>query len=375
MGNQEKEEFVRRSKGEGAIYRRKTGPKKGLWVAEYKVGTKRKYLYGKTKKAVTDKLKERLSSGGMNLASEADTMLVGAYLDRWLPTVRGTVKERTWRRHEEVVRLHLKPSLGKIRLKRLDALQIQSLYRAKLDSGLSPRTVQIIHTTLHKSLKQAVKWQLISLNIAEAVDPPRSTKKEIRPLNPEQVKLLLEVAKGTNLYALYLLAITTGMRQGELLGLKWEDVDLRTGTLQVRRTIFNGRVSAPKTSKGRRSIRLTEAAIQALQRHQRQGEWVFSSREGTPISCHNLTNRSWKPLLRKAGLPDTRFHDLRHTCATLLLTKGVHPKVVQEVLGHSNISITLDTYSHILPNMQKEAARVMEDLVDPFDRGVSPEGS
>jgi len=199
LSYQERAEFMRRSRGEGAIYQRKTGPKKGLWVAEYKVGTKRKYLYGKTKKAVTDKLKERLSSGGMNLAPEADTMLVGAYLGRWLPTVRGTVKERTWRRHEEVVRLHLTPSLGKIRLKRLDALQIQSLYQAKLDSGLSPRTVQIIHTTLHKSLKQAVKWQLISLNIAEAVDPPRSTKREIRPLNPEQVKLLLEVAKGTDL--------------------------------------------------------------------------------------------------------------------------------------------------------------------------------
>ncbi len=133
-----------------------------------------------------------------------------------------------------------------------------------------------------------MKWQLISLNIAEAVDPPRSTKREIRPLNPEQVKILLEAAKGTNLYALYLLAITTGMRQGELLGLKWEDVDLRTGVLQVRRTIFNGQVGAPKTSKGRRSIKLTQAAIEVLQRHQRQGEWVFSSSVGTPMNCHNL---------------------------------------------------------------------------------------
>jgi integrase len=210
-----------------------------------------------------------------------------------------------------------------------------------------------------------VKWQLISLNIAEAVDPPRSTKREIRPLNSEQVKLLLELAKGTNLYALYLLAITTGMRQGELLGLKWEDVNLRTGSLQVRRTIFNGQVSAPKTSKGRRSIKLTQLTVGALQGHQRQGEWVFSSGVGTPISCHNLHNRMWKPLLNKAGLPpNTRFHDLRHTCATLLLTKGVHPKIVQEMLGHSTISITLDTYSHVLPNMQKEAVRAMEDLID-----------
>ena len=363
--------MTRRGKGEGSIYRRKDG----LWVGQYGTGAGKKYIYGKTRKEVAAKLAKAIADRDNGTVFGAGSLKVGEYLDRWLDSIRNTVKYRTWQRHEEVVRLHLKPSLGKIMLNRLDALQIQSLYRAKLDSGLSPRTVQIIHATLRKALKQAMKWQLNSLKIAEAVDPPRSSKREIRPLNPEQVKLLLEVAKGTNLYALYLLAITTGMRQGELLGLKWEDVDLRTGSLQVRRTIFNGRVSAPKTSKGRRSIRLTEAAIQALQRHQRQGEWVFSSRAGTPISCHNLTNRSWKPLLRKAGLPDTRFHDLRHSCATLLLTKGVHPKVVQEVLGHSNISITLDTYSHVLPNMQKEAARAMEDLIDPSDRGLSPEGS
>src|SRR5215213_5516238 len=149
---------MRRSRGEGAIYQRKTGPKKGLWVAEYKVGTKRKYLYGKTKKAVSDKLKERLSSGGMNLAPEANTMLVGAYLDTWLPTVKGTVKERTWRRHEEVVRLHLKPTIGGVRLLKLNALDLQELYLSKLESGLSPRTVQIIHTTLHKAIKQAWTW-------------------------------------------------------------------------------------------------------------------------------------------------------------------------------------------------------------------------
>lgn len=289
--------------------------------------------------------------------------------------MRNTVKHRTWQRHEEVVRLHLKPSLGKIRLNRLDALRIQSLYRAKLDSGLSPRTVQIIHTTLNKSLKQAVKWSLISRNIAEAVDQPRSTKREIRPLDQGQVKRLLRTAQGTNLYALYLLAVTTGMRQGELLGLKWEDVDLRTGALQVRRTVFSGKASAPKTPKSKRSIKLTEAAIGALKGHQRQGEWVFSSRAGTPIERHNLITRSWKPLLRKANLPDIRFYDLRHSCATLLLTKGVHPKIVQEVLGHSSITITLDTYSHVLPDLQKEAARAMEDLIDPSDRGLSPERS
>jgi len=131
----------------------------------------------------------------------------------------------------------------------------------------------------------------------------------------------------------------------------------------VKRTVFNGHIEAPKTLKGKRSIKLTQTSIRALQKHQKVSEWVFCTKVGTPISVHNLHNRSWKPLLKKAGLPlSTRFHDLRHTCATLLFKKRVHPKIVQEMLGHSSISITLDTYSHVLPNMQSEAVRAMEEI-------------
>jgi integrase len=133
----------------------------------------------------------------------------------------------------------------------------------------------------------------------------------------------------------------------------------------VRRTVFNGRVEAPKTPKSRRSIKLTRASVRTLKEHRKVGEWVFSTEAGTSMSVHNLHNLSWKPLLKKADLPpDTRFHDLRHTCATLLLTKGVHPKIVQELLGHSTISITLDTYSHVLPNMQEKAVEAMEDIFE-----------
>lgn len=197
------------------------------------------------------------------------------------------------------------------------------------------------------------------------MNPPREQKKEIRPLKEEEVKRLLKVVQGDKLEALYILAITTGMRLGELLGLRYEDIDLQAGTLQVKRTVFNGQIEAPKTLKGKRSIKLTQTSIKALQKHQKVSEWVFSTKVGTPISVHNLHNRSWKPLLNKTGLPlDTRFHDLRHTCATLLLTKGVHPKIVQELLGHSSISITLDTYSHGLPNMQEKAVRAMEDIFE-----------
>lgn len=200
--------------------------------------------------------------------------------------------------------MHLKPSLGITKLDRVSALQVQSLYRSKLDSGLSPRTVQIIHATLYKALKQAVKWTLLPRNVADSVDPPKAPKKEIKPLSEEQVKRLLKAAQGDKLEALYVLAITTGMRSGELLGLQWKDVDLPAGIVQVRRTVFNGRIEAPKSAKGNRSIKLTETSIRALREHERTSEWVFCTNVGTTISVHNLHNRSWKPGGR--DLPKTK---------------------------------------------------------------------
>jgi integrase len=355
----------RRPKGTGSIYERD-----GVVIGQYAVQTpegktKRKYVRGKDKKEVAGKLAKAIADRDSGVVYDSENMTVGEYLDRWLDAVRGTVRERTWQRNEEIVRIHLKPMLGGPKLDKLDALKIQTLYGAKLDSGLSPGTVQIIHTTLHKALKQGVRWSLIPRNVTEAVDPPRPSAKEIRPLGVEQVKCLLSAARGDKLEALYVLAVSTGLRQGELLGLKWEDVDLQEGVLRVRRTVFNGAVNAPKTTRSNRSVRLTSEAIRALRDHQSGGEWVFSSRVGTSLSTHNLSNRSWKPLLRKAGLPQgTRFHDLRHTCATLLLTKGVHPKIVQEMLGHSSITITLDLYSHVLPDMQDKAEKAMDEILD-----------
>ena len=348
----------RRGNGEGSIYRRKDG----LWVGQYKVqtpsGPKTKYIYSKNRKDAAAKLVKAIADRDSGFVFDSESLTVGQYLGRWLDAIRGTVRERTWKRSEEIVRLHLVPLLGKTRLDRLSSFQLQSLYSTKLDSGLSARTVRMIHTTLHKALKQAVKWSLIPRNVTEAVSPPREQKKEIKPLNEEEVKRLLKAVRGDKLEALYVLGIHTGLRSGELLALRWEDLDLKAGTLQVKRTVFNGQVEAPKTVKGRRSIKLTQTSIRALQEHEKVGQWVFCTKVGTPLSVHNLHNRSWKPLLKKTELPlDTRFHDLRHTCASLLLSKGVHPKIVQELLGHSSISITLDIYSHVLPNMQSEAVR------------------
>jgi integrase len=289
---------MRRSSGEGSVYQRKTGPKKGLWVAEYRVAGKRRYLYGKTKKAVTDNLREKTSSIREGLDAEAEKLLIGEYLERWLPTVKGNVKERTWQRHEEIVRLHLKPTLGGVMLTKLSALDVQELYQMKLDAGLSPRTVQIVHTTLRKALSQALKWSLVPKNVTDSITPPKSQQKEIRVLTPEEVKRLLKAARGERFEALYILAVTTGMRQGELLGLKWGDVDLDEGVVRVRRTVWKGMSTAPKTAKANRSISLTEMAKETLKEQREKdgnSEWIFSTRNDTPVSCHNLINRSWGP--------------------------------------------------------------------------------
>jgi integrase len=209
----------RRGRGEGSIYRRKDG----LWVAQYTVGEKKRYIYGKTRKDVATKLSKAIADRDSGLVYDSENLKVADYLDRWLDAIRDTLRERTWRRHEEITRFHLKPTIGSARLDKLNALQVQTLYRSKLGSGLSPRTVRIIHTTLYKALKQAVRWSLVPRNVCDTVNSTRVPKSEIRPLDTQQVRRLLNTAKETQpaFYALYVLAVSTGMRSGELLGLQW----------------------------------------------------------------------------------------------------------------------------------------------------------
>ena len=272
---------------------------------------------------------------------------------------------------------HVAPALGNVRLSKLTPAHLQGFYRSKLDAGLSPRTVQYLHSVLHRALKQALRWRLVPRNVTEAVDPPRVRKEEMRPLSPAEARKLLEATRTDRLEALYVLAVHCSLRQGELLGLKWKDIDLEAGTLQIRRTLSDGAFTAPKTARSRRSVKLTAGAVEALKRHSarqademtRVGEryedrgLIFASEVGTPFNRHNLTQRSFKLLLKRAELPNIRFHDLRHTCATLLLSKGVHPKFVQELLGHATIAITLDTYSHVLPGMGDQTATAIEDAL------------
>jgi integrase len=374
----------KRGNGEGTIYRRKNGG----WATQYTVytakGRKRKTIYGKTRAEVAAKLAKALSDRESGLLTfDAENLKLGDYLQGWLTdSVKNSVREITYRGYERLVRNHIAPTIGSIKLKSLTPTHLRGLYRIKTDVGLSPRTVQYIHVTLHKALKQAVNDGLVKRNVCEAVKPPQLRREEIKPLTSKQAKLLLKTIRGDRLEALYVVGITAGLRQGELLGLKWEDADLKRGTLQVRRTLSglkNGQpiFGSPKTARSKRSIQLTEKAVEALKRHRElqveeeqrlAGLWqdhglVFATRVGTPINRRNLVIRSLRPLLDRAGLPKIRFHDLRHTCATLMLCGGIHPKVVQELLDHASVTITLDTHSHVLPSMQGEAAEKMNSML------------
>jgi len=223
---------------------------------------------------------------------------------------------------------------------------------------------------------------LMGRNVCDLVDAPRVPKQELQVLDVEQAQQFLEAAKSDPLEALYIAALTTGMREGELLALKWKDIDFQQGTIQVKRTIARVRgqgfkVLEPKTPKSRRSIHLAPMTLEALKHHrirQRQQrliagaaweehDWVFCNSLGKPMERGNMVKRSFRRVLTRAGLPQIRFHDLRHSCATLLLSMGVHPKIVQERLGHSQIAVTLDTYSHVLPSLQEEASHRLDTLL------------
>src|SRR5215217_7186356 len=313
----------RRGKGEGSIYRRKVG----RWVGQYEVNGKRRYVYGRTRKEIAQRLNKAIAERDAGLFYDCANLSLAEYLDRWLDSIHGTLAPRTVRRHEELTHIHIKPAIGKVRLSKLNPLEVQFFYRCKLDEGLSAATVVKIHSTLSKSLKQAVRWRLVPLNVCAAVTPPRIVKPEIRPLDAQQMKALLVAAEDTDLYALWVLLVSTGVRIGEALALRWDDVDLDSRTLRVNKTVFRREISQPKTNSSRRTIKLSKLAIGALRQHPRTAEFVFCTGSGNPINVSNLRNRSWKTLLQKAGLPpNIRLHALCHSAATLLLSRSVPVK-------------------------------------------------
>jgi integrase len=369
----------RRGNGEGTISRRKDGRWEGRYYVPTGNGPKRRVIYGKTRTEVSDKLTKALSDRTDGIVYNDENTTIGEYLDVWLKgSVYGSVRRSTYDRDTNLVNNHIKPILGGLKLKTLNSAHVQSFYRGRLDAGLSGSTVHKMHDILRRGLAQAVKWHLVPRNVADVVKPPRPVPKEMVALSTDETHKLLETASGDRLEALYILAIHTGMRQGEMLALRWQDVDMENAVVSVRRTLTRsgGKVAfgEPKTKKSRRSIRLTPQGVGGLRSHlerqlrdmeilgdhYRDQGLVFTTDTGAPVNPSNLRQRSFAPLLKRAGLPHMRFHDLRHTCATLLLSRGVNPKFVQELLGHATVAITLDTYSHVLPSMGDATAKAME---------------
>ena len=311
---------------------------------------------------------------GLPLAGERQT--VGQYLARWLDeSAWPTLRPRTFDSYRMICERHLIPALGRTRLVKLGPEAIQRYMNKKREAGLSARTVQYHHAVLRRALGQAERWGLVPRNAARLVSPRRVQRPEVRPLTPEQARNFLNAVRGDRLEALYVLAMATGMRQGELLGLSWEDVDLDAATLAVRATLqrHDGEYhrSEPKTQTSRRTLALPPAVTTALRpHHDRQdferlragagwtgNAWdlVFATEAGGPLYGTAITRR-FQQALQVAGLPRQRFHDLRHAAATFMLSQGVPLKVTQTVLGHSQIAVTANTYSHVMPELQRDAA-------------------
>jgi integrase len=296
--------------------------------------------------------------------------------------VRPSIRPSTYNRYGEIIRLRIVPQIGGIPLSRLSPAHVQGMLASLERVGVSPRGRQMAFDELHHALDQGVQWGMIPRNVCDAVTRPRAPRPAMQVLTPERVNVLLKAAREDRFHALYVLAVSTGLRQGELLGLQWDDVDLAGALLHVRNSLHevSGRLwlDEPKTPKAKRPVDLPKIAVVALRKHRgrmlAEGHphgLVFCDTQGGPIRKSNLVRRSFLPLLESAGLPRIRFHDLRHTAATLLLLHGVHPKVVQERLGHSQISITLDTYSHVLPSMGREAADKLDAIFRTAARTVA----
>lgn len=358
---------------------------RGLWCAavtwDTTIGRRRKWLYGKTRKEVADKLTVALRARQQGLPQADDRRSVGAYLAEWLESTKGSVRPRTWERYEQYVRVHATPVIGRVVLSRLAPQHLQQLYANRIEAGLSESSVAHLHSVMHTALRQAEAWGAVQRNVARLVNPPRVRRHEMRTLSPAEARMLLQAASSDRYEALFAVAVSTGMRLGELLGLRWRDVQLDAATLRViaslQATKEGYQFVEPKSARSRRQIALTQTAVAALRRHRaaqalerfRHGRvWhdldlVFTSENGGPVDDTNLRTRHFYPLLARAGLPRLRLHDLRHTAATLMLGRGVHPKIASEMLGHSQIAVTLDLYSHVTPTMQRDAAATIDAVL------------
>lgn len=381
----------RRGHNEGSVYQIKDG----RWVTSISTGNrKRKYLYSKTKKEALEKLTKARYEQQQGTLVTSPRQSLQTYLTWWLDEVyKPTVRLSTYYNRQLAIKNHIIPALGHISLQALSPKDVQSFYSkmmkpqaksqsGKVQPGLKPQSVKNLHTILHKALDHAVKWEIIVKNVCDLVDVPISVAEEMQYLTLEQAKLLLETSKQYHLETLLTLSVTTGIRVGEMLALRWPDIDLDKKRISIRRTLMHaGRYgiseSEAKTASGKRQIVLPDFVVGLLKQHREDQKairenagsrwldqnYVFCSRYGNHIQETNL-GKTFKKILALAQLPNIRYHDLRHSAATILLAMGVHPKIVQEILGHSNIAITLNMYSHVVPIMHE---KTMDDLGNLFN--------
>jgi integrase len=370
--------MAKRGQNEGSIYRRQDG----RWAAVVNLGyaggkRKRKTFYGDTRREVQQQLTKALRDQQQGLPVAFPRQTVAQFLEQWLrDSAKPSVRPKTYVSYEAIVRLHLVPELGSIQLSALTAPQVQSLLNKKIADGFSPHTVRRIHAALRRALGQALRWDFVARNVATLVSPPRVEQDEVHFLDQEEARAFLKAIKGDRLEALYTVALALGLRKGEALALQWRDVDLDGATLRVHATLqrLNGKLQLvePKTRSSKRTIDLPDILVTALRAHRvRQLEerllagtmwqdtgFVFTSSVGTPLDERNVT-RQFQRMLVQAQLPHMRFHDLRHSCATLLLAQGVTLNMVAEILGHSRVSTTTDIYGHVTKAQRTEAARRM----------------
>jgi integrase len=375
---------ARRGFGEGSIYPRGDG----RWVSYLRMPDgRKKFFSGRTREVVKERLVEAQRQAQVGRLVIGKDQTVAVYLERWLAeAVRHSVRPSTYLNYELCVR-RLLPHLGRVRLRALAPEHIQHALGALLDTGLSARTVRQAHMVLRCSLKQAVLWRLLASNPSDAVKPPRAERKEMRTLSEDEVRRLIAVTVGTRHQSLWVFLVTSGVRLGEALALRWADIDFVEGRATIRRALQRQRgvglvFVEPKSSRGRRTVPLPPETLAVLAAHRndldreraeagkhwQEHDLVFPSPVGRPRDMTYLSFTFHRGL-KRAGLPQLRIHDLRHTAATHLLTKHVHPKVVQDLLGHSTIAITLDTYSHVMPALAQSASTHMSSLVPaPADR-------
>lgn len=374
--------MAKRGHGEGSIYQRQSD---GLWIGSLDLGIingkrTRKTVSGKTQKEAREKLRALQHDHERGLPVQAKQQTLEQFAQHWLAEKAGAARPKTFESYRDTMRVHILPALGRHKLTGLQPQHVQALLKAKRAAGLSPRTVENILVVLGIALKQALKWELVARNVAALVDRPRVERHEIKPFTPEEARRFLASIRGNRLEALYATALALGLRKGEALGLRWEDVDFEGHVLNVRRQLQRvegqQRLVELKTDQSRRAIPLPEVVLAALRAHRTRqleerlqaGErWrdqglVFASTTGTPLEPSNIL-KQFKKLLAAAGLRELRFHDLRHCCASLLLAQNVHPKQVQAILGHSQISTTLDIYSHLTPGSERQAADLMDGLL------------